>query len=96
MKTEITLTLRIYPVVIEDTRRPGMVQDDTITLEKGLLQACQMVGQSATELIYRIYNRRGFKVHEIGKPVKKSVRVDLDKLVEMDKSHGADGGEAGA
>ena len=34
MKNEITLNLRVYPVVIEDTRRPGAVQDDIITLEK--------------------------------------------------------------
>lgn len=82
MKNEIILNLRTYPVVIEDTRCPGMVQDDTITLAKSQLQAAQIVGQSATELIYRIYNRQGFKVHEIGKPSKVAVTVDLGKLVE--------------
>lgn len=89
MKNTITLILRVYPVIIEDTRRPGMVQDDIITLEKSQLQAAQIVGQSATELIYRIYNRQGYKVHEIGKPSKVAVAVDLDKLVEQR-------GEAGA
>lgn len=92
MKNKITLNLRTYPVVIEDTRRPGMVEDDTITLDKSQLRAAQIVGQSATELIYRIYNRQGFKVHEIGKPSKLTVTVDLGKLV---KQHGS-GEEAGA
>ncbi len=83
MKNKIVLNLRTYPVVIEDTRNPGRVQDDTITLDKSQLRAAQIVGQSATELIYRIYNRQGFKVHEIGKPGKVAVTVDLDKLVEQ-------------
>lgn len=109
MKNTITLNLRTYPVVIEDTRRPGMAQDDTITLNKSQLQACQVVGQSATELIYRIYNRQGFQVLEIGKPDKRSITVELGALEwmtaqyeqhreEQDKwnyLHGI-GGEAGA
>ena len=100
MKNEITLNLRVYPVVIEDTRRPGMVEDDAITLDKSQLQAAQIVGQSSTELIYRIYNRQGYKVHEIGKPSKVAVTVDLNKLVEeqverakYNDLYGAGGGE---
>ena len=31
MKNEITLNLRVYPVVIEDTRRPGMVDEIPFT-----------------------------------------------------------------
>lgn len=88
MKNEITLNLRTYPVVIEDTRRPGMVEDDTITLDKSQLRAAQIVGQSATELIYRIYNRQGFKVHDVGKPSKLAVTVDLDKLFGCGKQSG--------
>lgn len=94
MKNTITLNLRVYPVVIEDTRRPGEVQDDIITLEKSQLQAAQIVGQSATELIYRIYNRQGYKVHEIGKPHKLPYTVDLS-VVESHFLYGTGGGEAG-
>lgn len=94
MKNKITLNLRVYPVTIEDTRRPGAVQDDIITLEKSQLQAAQVVGQSATELIYRIYNRQGYKVHEIGKPHKLPFTVDLS-VVKSHLLYGAGGGEAG-
>ena len=95
MKTEITLNLRAYPVVIEDTRCPGEVRNDVIVLEKSQLQAAQIVGQSATELIYRIYNRRGYKVHEIGKPHKLLFTVDLS-IVKDHFLYGAGSGEAGA
>lgn len=82
MKNTINLTLRTYPVVIEDQRHPGEVLEDTITLEKSQLQAAQVVGQSSKELIERLCDRQGYTVIEIGKPVKSSVVVDLDKLGE--------------
>ena len=48
-----------------------------LTLDKRQLQAAQLVGQSSNELIFRIYNRQGFYVLNIGKPIKREVRVDL-------------------
>ena len=44
------------------------------------LQAAQLVGQSSNELIHRLFNRQGYKVLEIGKPVKKEIVVDLTEL----------------
>ena len=83
MKNTITLNLRTYPVGIEDARNPGQVREDTLVLAKAQIQACQLVGQSATELIHRIYNRQGFRVHEIGKPDKQTVAVELGALEWM-------------
>lgn len=85
MKTTLQLNLRQFPVVIEDARRPGEVEDDTITFSKDQLQAAQMVGQSSTELIHRIYNRKGYFVHEIGKPSKVAAAVDLGGLYELNR-----------
>lgn len=79
MKNEITLNLRRYPVKVRDDRS-GDARDSYITLDKSQFQACQLVGQSSTDLIYRLYNRKGYTVLEIGKPIKLPVTVDLDKL----------------
>ena len=38
------------------------------------------MGQSSNELIYRLFNRQGYKVLDIGKPVKKEIVVDLTEL----------------
>ena len=76
MKNEITLQVRTYPVNIRD-QRTGEQREDLLTLDKRQLQAAQLVGQSSNELIFRIYNRQGFYVLNIGKPIKREVRVDL-------------------
>ena len=76
MKNEITLQVRTYPVTIRD-QRTGEQREDLLTLDKRQLQAAQLVGQSSNELIFRIYNRQGFYVLNIGKPIKREVRVDL-------------------
>lgn len=76
MNNELKIPVRVYPVATRD-ERTGTLEMDHLILTKQQLQAAQIVGQSATELIHRIYNRKGYKVLEIGKPVKKEVRVDL-------------------
>ena len=76
MKNEIALQVRTYPVTIRD-QRTGEQREDLLTLDKRQLQAAQLVGQSSNELIFRIYNRQGFYVLNIGKPIKREVRVAL-------------------
>ena len=76
MKNEITIQVRTYPVTIRD-QRTGEQREDLLPLDKRQLQAAQLVGQSSNELIFRIYNRQGFYVLNIGKPIKREVRVDL-------------------
>ena len=79
MKTEIKITVRAYPVEIRD-ERTGEKMKDTIVLDKAMLQAAAMVGMGDEDLIYRLYNRKGYRVFEIGKPVKKDLVVDLLEL----------------
>lgn len=79
VKTEIAIQARAFPVVVED-QRTGEQAGDTIVLTKEQLQAAQLVGQSSKELIYRMYNRQGFKVLEIGSPVKREVTLNLGEL----------------
>lgn len=81
MKNEITLHLRQFPVLAHD-HHPGREENITGTVAKQQLQAVQIVGQSAAELIERLCDRQGYTVIEIGKPVKRTGAVDLDKLLE--------------
>lgn len=76
MKTTVTIYTRRFPVTIRDERTGAEVQD-SITLDKAQLQAAQLAGQSSKELIYRLYNRQGFRVLEIGKAKKGCVEVTL-------------------
>ena len=76
MKNEITIQVRTYPVTIRD-QRTGEQREDLLPLDKRQLQAAQLVCQSSNELIFRLYNRQGFRVLNIGKPIKREVRVDL-------------------
>ncbi len=84
MQTTVTLTLRRFPVVVKDGRT-GEVSRDTIVIDKETLSAAQRVGQSSKELIYRAYNKNGFKVLEIGKPERGNVTVLLDELFKIGK-----------
>ena len=79
MKTAITLPLRVFPVKVRD-ERTGEEFPDRITLEKSRLQAAQLVGQTHEDLIYRLYNRRGYHVLEIGKARKVTATVELSAL----------------
>ena len=73
------IQLRRFTVQIKD-ERTGEVRQDTIVLSKQQLQAAQMVGESSKELIYRYYNRAGFRVLDIGKAEKRTIPLDLDGI----------------
>ena len=79
MKTEKMITVRAYPVEIRD-ERTGEKMKDTIVLDKAMLQAGAMVGLGDEDIIFRLYNRKGYRVLEIGKPVKADLVVDLAEL----------------
>lgn len=79
MKTEMTIQVRAFPVLIQDQRTSAETAD-TIILTREQLQAVQIVGQSSKELIQRCYNRKGFKVLEIGTAVKRSMTMNLEEL----------------
>lgn len=71
MRTTATIYTRRFPVTIRDGRT-GAEMQDYITLDKA-----QLVGMSSKELIYSIYNRRGFRVLDIGKAEKGRIEVEL-------------------
>lgn len=81
MNTTYDLTIRAFPVKIED-ERTGEVLNDTIVLDKQRLQAAQLIGESSKEIIQRIYHRQGYKVLDIGKPDKLTVKMNLDRIYE--------------
>lgn len=97
MKTEIKIPVRAYTVELKDTRTGERITD-TIVLEKSRVQAGAMFDLGDEDIIYRIYNRQGYRVLEIGKPQKVELSVDLGKLyasqtrmeqlVEFGKTHG--------
>lgn len=81
MKTEIKISVRVYPVELKDTRT-GERFSDAIVLEKSRLQAGALFDLGDEDIICRIYNRQGYRVLEIGKPVKRELTVDLLQLVK--------------
>lgn len=81
MQTELKVQVRAFPVVIKD-QRTGEVSRDLIVLDKEQLRAAQLVGQSSKELIYRLYNRQGFQVLDIGSPGKREIVLNLKELYE--------------
>lgn len=85
MNTSMILTLRRFPVTIKD-ERTGEITHDTVVLDKESLNAAQRIGQSSKELIYRIFNKYGYKVLEIGKAEKKNVEIPLHEVM----SYGGD------
>lgn len=79
MRNEITISVRAFPVVIKD-QRTGEESTDMIVIHKEQLRAAEIVGQSSKELIFRLYNRQGFKVLDIGKPLKRDICVELGEI----------------
>ena len=81
MRTTATIYTRRFPVTIRDGRTGAEMQDyitlDQAQLQAAQLQAAQLVGMSSKELIYSIYNRRGFRVLDIGKAEKGRIEVEL-------------------
>lgn len=85
MKNIITIRARAFPVRLRD-ERTGETSTDVIALSKEQLQAAQLVGESSTELIYRIYNRQGFRILDVGKPYKQNISIDLTELHERQEA----------
>ena len=79
MKTSITLTLRVFPVIVENTETQE-VKKDVVVLTKEHLRAAQLVGQSSKELVTRICANEGYRIVEIGKPAKRDVTFNLPLL----------------
>lgn len=82
MTTEIKIPVRVYPVTLKDTRT-GEVMKDRIVLEKSRLQAGALFDLGDEDIIYRIYNRQGYRVLEIGKPHKVELTIDLKKAYSI-------------
>ena len=78
MKTEMKIQTRVYPVELKDART-GERFSDTIALEKSRIQAAALFDMGDEDIIYRIYNRKGYRVLEIGKPEKIELTIDLEK-----------------
>jgi hypothetical protein len=53
---------------------------DEIAITKDRLNAAREIGIGSEDLIYRIYNRRGFRVLDICPLVKMELEVDLLEL----------------
>lgn len=78
MKTFENIPVRVFPVKIRD-KKSGIETDDEIILTKAILAAAQAVSESSKELIHRAYDRKGYRVLEIGKAHKLTITVDLEK-----------------
>ena len=79
MKTEVKIQVRAYPVELRD-HRTSETSADMIVLTKEMLQAAGLIGLTDEDLIYRAYNRKGYKVLEIGVVHKQEITVDLYQL----------------
>ena len=79
MKNEIMIPVRMYDVKIRD-ERTGEKMDDTIVLTKEQLRAGAMFDLGDEAIIWRIYNRQGYRVLEIGKARKVNLNLDLQEL----------------
>lgn len=90
MKTYMEINIRVFPVKIKD-ERTGIKMEDTIVLEKARLQAAQLVGIDSKELIRRVYNQQGYKVLDIGKPIKQELTIDLKRLYNQNMDLSARG-----
>lgn len=82
MKTEIKINVRGYVGDLKDNRT-GEQRQDGIFLTKEMIRAGALFDMSDEEIIYRRYNRQGFKVLEISKPRKVECTIDLADLVLM-------------
>lgn len=86
MTTNYAIQTRAFAVQIKDLRT-GEEKADMIVLDLATLQMAQDMGESSHELIYRAYNRQGYKVLDIGKAVKRTIVLDLKELYEAHCLH---------
>lgn len=79
-KPEITIHLRRFRVALRSKETEEEVTV-FITLDKTMLQAAQIVGQSSKELIERYAFSNGYELLDvIGQPDKLTVTIPLDEL----------------
>ena len=79
MKNTINIPVRAYVVKIKDART-GERTEDTIILTKEQLHAGGLIGMTDEEIIYRTYNRLGYRIMGIQQPMKVDLSVDLEDL----------------
>ena len=74
----VTISALRFPVSVQ----MGENYTDVIPviLTKEQLRAAQTVGESSKELIRRICDRMGYKVHDIGKAERKTFEIDLAEM----------------
>lgn len=82
MKFEKTIHLRAFPVEITDMRT-GESGLDTIVLDRDTLERARDAHIDVDVLIWRLYNRQGYRVRKIGTRVKQTVTVDLAGLYQV-------------
>lgn len=82
MKFEKTIHLRAFPVEITDMRT-GETSLDTIVLDRDTLERARDAHIDHDVLIWRLYNRQGYRVRKIGSQVKQTVTVDLTGLYQV-------------
>ena len=87
---DVKIPVRVFPVRIRD-ERSGVESTEEIILTKAQLAAAEIVGESSQELIFRAYNRAGFRVLDIGRPRKVTVTVDMVEAVARQEGGGAVG-----
>ena len=79
MKNTIAVQVRVFSTVIRD-ERTGEKMADEIAITKDRLNAAREIGIGSEDLIYRLYNRRGYRVLDIKPPAKAELEVDLLEL----------------
>lgn len=83
MKTELSLNLRAFHVLIRD-ERTGEDMEDLIVFEKQQLKTAEDMGLTPDDLIYHHFNARGFRVLDIYKAAKRTISMNL---MELYKAH---------
>ncbi len=89
MKNVMKIQARVFPVMIRD-ERTGEKKADEIALSKDQLRAAEVAGVNSEELIYRTYNRLGYRVLDICPPAKRELQVDLTVLVAQQSGEAGD------
>lgn len=84
MKNVIYIQVRVFSVTLRD-ERTGEKLVDEIALTKDQLRAAGEIGVDYKELIYRTYNRKGYRVENICQPEKKELCLDITAMAQPEK-----------
>lgn len=84
MKTTLPITLMPAVVTLRDGRT-GQTHTDQVVLDYDTVRRCEGCGLDADAIVYRMYNRQGYKVEEITRARRVTVTIDLGKLYEESK-----------